>query len=117
MDADARFVGLEVRTGEEAHVVGRDDRAVEPCGERQRRFDEMRLVGVTRARQLEVPAILEVIEPFARTRFRRFGLVREQQLADVALPAGKSNEARARPGEPLRLRDRVITMAPFEIGA
>ena len=117
MDAYTRLVRLEILAREKAHVVARDDGAVARRGKLQRAVDEMRFVGVAGAREFEIPAVVEMLEPRARQRERGFVFVGEHELADIALAPGKRYQARAATLEPFRLQECEVAMTAFEIAA
>ena len=69
-----------------------------------------------RARQLEIPAIVEMAQPVVRARQRRVVLVGEQQLADIAVASGQRDQAVAVSGEPVRIDQGMIAVPALDVG-
>jgi hypothetical protein len=101
-DAHSRLVRPEVVAVEELHRVGGDHRQLEPRGERHRARHQRVGVRMTRALQLEVVASGKSGGPALRLAFRRFGVIGEQRLPDVAGgPARERDQALAALFQPL----------------
>ena len=78
MNANARFVRLEIVAREEAYIVRRDDRTIRRGGDLQDTVEMMRLVGMSDARHFEIPAIAEMPQPFVRACERGLVFVGQQ---------------------------------------